>query len=122
MTLEGAAPMRDAGLILKRTTPADALVVAADSGDPTIFYYAERKGWHFLEKDGIFYGEPHYSAEAIVDLESLRKRGATFLVFTSDTSWWLDYYQELGTYVANNAQSVETNPEFKIYKLNPLSK
>ena len=43
-----AAQLRDAGLELKKVTPPDALIVAADMGDPTIFYYAERKGWHFL--------------------------------------------------------------------------
>ena len=45
-----AAQLRDAGLELKKVTPPDALIVAADMGDPTIFYYAERKGWHFLEQ------------------------------------------------------------------------
>ena len=44
-----AAQLRDAGLELKKVTPPDALIVAADMGDPTIFYYGERKGWHFLE-------------------------------------------------------------------------
>ena len=116
-----AAPMRDAGLILKRIAPSKALVIAADNGDPTIFYYAERKGWHFTEEDGIFYGEPRDSAQAIVDLERLRKRGANFLVFSSDTSWWLDYYQELGNYVSNNSRLVEETREFKIYQFNPVS-
>jgi len=46
-----AAQLRDAGLELNRITAPDALIVAADTGDPTIFYYAERKGWHFLERD-----------------------------------------------------------------------
>jgi 4-amino-4-deoxy-L-arabinose transferase-like glycosyltransferase len=116
-----AAPMRDAGLVLKRIAEPNALIVAADNGDPTIFYYAERKGWHFLEVDGIYYGEPTRSAQAIVELETLQKRGANFLVFTSDTSWWLDYYQELEQYVTSNSIQVEATPEFKIYKLNPMS-
>ena len=116
-----ALPMRDAGLILKRIAPPNALVIAADNGDPTIFYYAERKGWHFTEKDGIFYGEPRDSAQAIADLDRLRKRGANFLVFSSDTWWWIDYYQELGNYVSSNSRLVEATPEFKIYQFNPVS-
>jgi hypothetical protein len=115
------AAMRNAGLALKNISPPNALVIAADNGDPTIFYYAERKGWHFTEKDGIFYGEPRDSAQAIVDLERLRKRGANFLVFSSDTSWWLDYYQEFRQYVASNSRLVEETPEFKIYQFNPVS-
>ena len=117
-----AAPLRDCGLKLKTETPTNALVVAADNGDPTVLYYAERKGWHFLEKNGIYDGEPKDSAQAIIVLEELRKRGASYLVFTSNTSWWLDYYEEFGQYVQNTSTLVEATSEFKIYKLNPLPK
>jgi 4-amino-4-deoxy-L-arabinose transferase-like glycosyltransferase len=117
-----AGPLRDAGLKLKATTPSNALVVAADNGDPTVLYYAERKGWHFLEKDGIYNGEPKDGAQAIADLEELRKRGASYLVFTSNTSWWLDYYEELGHYVQNNSALVDATAEFKIYKFNSVLK
>ncbi|MEY2601057.1 MAG: hypothetical protein QOJ36_376 [Verrucomicrobiota bacterium] len=117
-----AAPLRDAGLKLKATTPASALVAAADNGDPTVLYYAERKGWHFLEKNGIYDGEPRDSAQAIVDLEELRKHGASYLVFTSNTSWWLDYYEQLGEYVQNNSTLIDATSEFKIYKFNPVLK
>ena len=117
-----AAPMRDAGLKLKTISPANALIVAADNGDPTVFYYAERKGWHFLEKDGIYNGEPIDSAQAIVDLEGLRARGASYLVFTSNTAWWLDYHRDLKRYLEATAVLMETTPEFRIYKLNPVSR
>jgi len=39
------------------------------------FVIIRRKGWHFLEKNGIYDGEPRDSAQAIVDLEGLRNRG-----------------------------------------------
>jgi 4-amino-4-deoxy-L-arabinose transferase-like glycosyltransferase len=116
-----AAPLRDAGLLLQKVAEPNALIVAADNGNPAIFYYAERKGWHLLETNGIYNGEPTDSAEAITDLEKLRKRGATFLAFTYDTSWWLDYYEQLRKYVASNSTVVEETPQFKIYKLNPMS-
>jgi len=117
-----AVSLRDAGLVLKRITPASALVVAADNGDPTVLYYAERKGWHFLEKNGIYDGEPRDSAQAIVDLEALRRRGASYLVFTSNTLWWLDYYEEFGQYVQKTSTLVEATSEFRIYKLDPVLK
>src|SRR5438128_8943187 len=117
-----AAPLRDAGLVLKRITPEGALVVAADNGDPTVLYYAERKGWHFLEKNGIYDGEPRKNAQAVVDLEALRRRGASYLVLTSNTLWWLDYYEEFGQYVEKTSTLVEPTSEFRIYKLNPVLK
>ena len=117
-----AAPLRDAGLKLKAATPTGALVAVADNGDPTILYYAQRRGWHFLEKDGIYDGEPKDSAQAIVDLEELRKRGASYLAFTSNTAWWLDYYEEFGQHVQRTSTLVDATLEFKIYKLDPVSK
>jgi len=112
-----AAQLRDGGLKLKKITARDALIVAADTGDPTIFYYAERKGWHFLEEDGIYGGNPSDSQQAIVDLERLRHSGATHLVFTTNTFWWLDYYPEFARHLGDTAMLMEATPRFKIYKL-----
>jgi 4-amino-4-deoxy-L-arabinose transferase-like glycosyltransferase len=112
-----AAQLRDAGLKLKKITVRDALIVAVDTGDPTIFYYAERKGWHFLEEDGIYDGNPSDSQQAIVDLERLRHSGATHLVFTTNTFWWVDYYPEFARHLGDTAILMEATPLFKIYKL-----
>ena len=112
-----AAQLRDAGLELHKITAPNALIVAADTGDPTIFYYAQRKGWHFLETDGIYAGNPSDSQEATANLDELRRRGATHVVFTANTFWWLDYYPEFAQHLAEDATPVEATPEFKIYKL-----
>lgn len=112
-----AAQLRDTGLKLKRITARNSLIVAADTGDPTMFYYAERKGWHFLEEDGIYDGNPSDSQQAIVDLERLRHSGATHLVFTTNTFWWLDYYPEFARQLGDTAILMEATPRFKIYKL-----
>jgi hypothetical protein len=112
-----AAQLRDAGLELNKITAPGALIVAADMGDPTIFYYAQRKGWHFLEKDGIYAGTPSDSQEVILELEQLRRLGATHFVFTFNTLWWLAYYPEFAQHLAQNATLIAATPEFRIYKL-----
>ena len=112
-----AVALRDLGLELRRTTAENSLIVAADNGDPTIFYYAERKGWHFLEKNGIYDGNPSESQQLIGDLEQLRGRGATHLVFISSTFWGLDYYREFAEHLAKSTTLVEATPEFRIYKM-----
>ena len=112
-----AAQLRDAGLELKKVTPPDALIVAADMGDPTIFYYGERKGWHFLEENAIYNGNPDDSEQAIENLERLRRRGATHFVFTKNTFWWLQSYPEFVAHLTNNAKVIEATPEFRIYEL-----
>jgi 4-amino-4-deoxy-L-arabinose transferase-like glycosyltransferase len=112
-----AAQLRDAGLELKKTTPPDALIVAADMGDPTIFYYAERQGWHFLENDATYNGNPDDSEQAIENLERLRRRGATHFVFTRNTFWWTQSYPEFVGDLSKHATLIEATPEFRIYKL-----
>jgi 4-amino-4-deoxy-L-arabinose transferase-like glycosyltransferase len=117
-----AAPLRDAGLKLNKITARDALIIAADGGNPTIFYYAKRKGWHFLERNGIYDGSPNDSQQAIANLERLQSQGATHLVFSRNTFWWLESYPELTRHLAEIATLMEATPQFKIYKLVPAAK
>jgi 4-amino-4-deoxy-L-arabinose transferase-like glycosyltransferase len=116
-----AAQLCDAGLELKKITTRSALIVAADTGDPTIFYYAKRKGWHFLETHAIYNGNPSGNQQAIFDLEQLRRRGATHLVFTTNTFWWLEYYPEFTEHLRQTTALMLANGEFRIYNLNPVA-
>ena len=115
-----AASLRNLGLELNEATTAGALIIAATDGDPSVFYYAHRKGWHFLG-DGIYQGNPLDSAQIIQNLETLRNRGATHLVFYPGTRWWLDYYREFAERLAASATLVEETPEFAIFRLQPNS-
>lgn len=117
-----AAQLRDAGLALKQATGRDALIVAADMGDPTIFYYSGRKGWHFPESDGIYNGTPDNSEQAIENLERLRRRGATHFVFTKNTFWWIQSYPEFAQHLTQSGRVIEATPEFKIYELGALTR
>jgi 4-amino-4-deoxy-L-arabinose transferase-like glycosyltransferase len=112
-----AAGLRNLGLELNEATTANALIIAASDGDPTIFYYAHRRGWHFLG-DGVYDGNPRDSAQIIANLEKLRSRGATHLVFYAGTQWWLEYYKEFADHLANTATLVEQTRDFTIYRLN----
>jgi hypothetical protein len=116
-----AADLRNLGLELKEATTPNALIVAADEGDPTVFYYAHRKGWH-LPEDGLYQGNPLDSAQLIANLEKLRNRGATHLVFYAGTSWWLKEYGEFAERLASSATLVEETSEFTIYKLEPFAR
>ncbi len=117
-----AAELRDAGLELRNLTAPDALIIAADNGDPTIFYYAQRRGWHFLEKDGIYQGNPIDNQQLIVDLAKLRSHGATYLVFTTNTFWWLEYYPDFARHLDETATLIQATPKFGIYRLNPATR
>jgi hypothetical protein len=51
-------------------------------------------------------------------LAVLRAKRASFLVFTSNTAWWLDLYPEFRQRVEATSMLIESTPEFKIYRLN----
>ncbi len=112
-----AGPHRNAGLELNKITTSDALIVAVDGGNPAIFYYARRKGWHFLEQNGVYGGNPKDSQQAIGDLERLRRQGATHLVLVTNTFWWLKSYPKLTKHLSETATLLEATPEYQIYKL-----
>jgi len=116
--IPASASARDLGLELQTKTAPTDLIIAADNGDPTVFYYAHRKGWHFLE-EGIYQGDPLNSVQAIQNLEKLRSRGADCMVFDKSTIWWLDYYKEFAAHLSKTAKLVERTPEFIIYRLDP---
>jgi hypothetical protein len=67
-------------------------------------------------------GNPSNSLQAIAGLERLRRQGATHLVFTTNTFWWLESYPELARHVTEVATLMEATPEFRIYKLNAAEK
>lgn len=113
-----AEPLRNAGLALQEIAARHALIIVADDGDPTIFYYAQRKGWHFLEKGGVFYGNPLDDAQLIDDYDKLRARGATYLVFPFGTRWWLQYYRAFAKHLDGTATVMRSDPQFVIYRIN----
>jgi hypothetical protein len=110
-----AAPLREAGHQLDRIASPDALAVFVVEGDSSGIYYGKRKGWHAF--DDSDWGAPLDSAQAIMELEKLRKRGATHLVFTQYTAWWLDYYKEFGTHLDLRYRRVTGTPTFVIFDL-----
>jgi len=112
-----AKSLWELGRALKEKTSPDALIIAADGGNPTALYYAHRKGWHFLERDGIYDGDPLDSAQIIADLEKLRSRGATHLVFYDGTIWWLQYYPEFTQHLTHTSRLVSTSINYRIYEL-----
>ena len=111
--------LRAAGLELKHTTPQSALIIAADHGDPTLSYYAERRGWHLPEHDAIYNGDPASAEQLIDDVAYLRAAGGTHVVFVSTTFWFLDRYPRFSEYLAQTATLSEKTPQFAIYELKP---
>ncbi len=55
-------------------------------------HFPHRRVLPFLERDGVFWGEPPDDPTAIQELERMRAAEAGFLVLAWPAFWWLDYY------------------------------
>jgi 4-amino-4-deoxy-L-arabinose transferase-like glycosyltransferase len=110
-----AMPSWKAGHEINRITPPAALVVFSVDGDSSAIYYSKRKGWHALDDSN--WGPPLDSELAIRDLEKLRKRGATYLVFTQYTAWWLQDYTDFRKYLESRYRRVRDTGDYMIFDL-----
>ena len=84
--------------------PAGANVVVINKGDEELLKFSGRNGWHFPQSASGLYANlyPADSAEAVAQLESLRSKGANFLVIPQPAFWWLDHYADFKTHLEKN--------------------
>jgi len=71
----------------------------------------------FTECGGHYWGPPMDSEAALLELEAKRGSGAKYIVFTSSSFWWLDYYSELNEYLASKCQCILRNERVIVYLL-----
>jgi GT2 family glycosyltransferase len=106
--------------IVRKTVPAGAAVLVITKGDGTLLDMPGRQGWHFPQTDqGIYAGHhPANSTEAIAHLESLRAKGAQYLLIPATSLWWLEHYQEFTQHLKARYRQVEgLGKVCKIFKL-----
>ena len=86
---------------VSRVALPGSVVLVVSKGDEELTKLDRVQGWHFPRTDaGAYAGHhPADSGGAIEHLESLRARGARYLVFPVTAVWWLQYYDELRQYL-----------------------
>lgn len=77
----------------------------------------DRKAIPFLEKDGQYWGEPEDDATAIRELERLRQKGASFLVFGWPSFWWIDFYPQLIRHLRSSSNCLLENRRLIVFDL-----
>ncbi|HTL56543.1 MAG TPA: glycosyltransferase family 2 protein [Candidatus Limnocylindrales bacterium] len=81
---------------IEATVPPGSRILVVSKGDSALLDFSESQGWHFPQTEwGAYVGHhPESSTEAIAHLESLRAKGADYLLIPEPSLWWLDYYHE----------------------------
>lgn len=106
--------------VVLRTVPAGATIAVVSKGDSALLDFPGRRGWHFPQNARSVYAghHPTDSAEAITDLEHLRRRGADYLVIPAPSLWWLDCYRSFHEHLeANFTRLAVLESQCVIYRL-----
>jgi Sulfotransferase family len=106
-----------AGDITAVVPPDDTFVLVDDDRWRTRELVAGRRRIRFLEQDGHCAGRPADDAAAILELERLRKCGATFVVFAWPAFAWLDDYPRLARYLRSEYRCVLENDRLVAFDL-----
>jgi glycosyltransferase involved in cell wall biosynthesis len=99
--------------VVRRSIPPTATVAVVSKGDAELTQLAGVRAWHFpQDADGVYAGHyPATSADAVAHLETLRARGAGFLLFPATALWWLEHYNELKAHLETHYRLVVDDPD-----------
>jgi GT2 family glycosyltransferase len=107
--------------VVANELPARATVLVVSRGDDQLLDLGGRRAWHFPEAEGGGWAgyHPADSAEAVAQLERLRKRGGEFILFPKTNLWWLDHYEGLREHLESRYSAVvERDDTCVIFALN----
>jgi glycosyltransferase involved in cell wall biosynthesis len=94
--------------VVEGTLPPASTVVVVSKGDDELLRLDGKSGWHFPQsEDGVYAGHyPTNDEEAIAHLESLRAKGAEYLLFPATAFWWLEHYGGFKRHLKNRYRVV----------------
>lgn len=93
--------------------PPGASVLVVSKGDAALLSMPGFSTAHFPQgKGGNYAGHhPADSGAATAELERLRREGAEYLVIPATARWWLDYYGDFATHLANHGELLADVPD-----------
>lgn len=81
---------------------------------------AGRSRLPFLERNGVYWGNPSDDENAVRELEQLRRSGATLLVFVWPAFWWLEHYTGFHSYVCSRFACLLENERVVAFELTDI--
>ena len=99
--------------LVERYVPPGSTVAVVSRGDPAMLELGERVGWHVPSSpEGRYVGyHPADGPDAVRAVESVRERGAEFLLVPDTTSWWLSHYEGLREHLEGFGPPLVVEPE-----------
>lgn len=82
--------------------------------------FAGRHALPFVERDGVYWGNPPDDETAIQEAERMRRSGATFIVFAWPAFWYFDYYLRFYGYLRATYRCLLENDRLVVFELRPV--
>ena len=101
--------------------PVRSRFILVDDATCPTGVFGDRQTTPFLERNGEYCGSPPSDDIAIREFERLRESGASFLVFTWLTFWWLEHYSGFYKYVCSKFRCVLRNERVVVFDLRQSS-
>jgi GT2 family glycosyltransferase len=94
--------------VVQQLLPREATVLVVSKGDDELLKLGDCRAWHFPQtQEGVYTGHhPKDSEAAISALETLRQRGARFLVFPKTAFWWIAHYAAFAEHLERQHQLI----------------
>ncbi len=110
------AVLAPAGQVAELVPPGSSFIMV-DEAQWAGEVFPERRPIPFLEKDGQYWGPPPDDETAIQECERLRRAGASFIVFTPPTFWWLKHYSGLEHHLRSHYACVREEAQLIAFDL-----
>ncbi len=99
--------------------PAGDKFILVDENIRIREFVVGRHALPFLERDGLYWGNPADDETAMRELERMRKCGASFMVFGWPAFWWFDYYSRFCNYLHSKFPCVLESERLVVFDLRP---
>jgi spore maturation protein CgeB/SAM-dependent methyltransferase len=105
--------------VARLVLPPEARVLVISKGDDDLLNLDGRYGLHFPQTAGGVYAgyHPADAAQAIAHLESLKAKGAQFLLIPASAFWWLDFYRDFRAHLEAQYRLLAYNEDCLIFAL-----
>jgi GT2 family glycosyltransferase/SAM-dependent methyltransferase len=89
---------------VRELLPRGATVAVVSRGDEELVSLDGATGWHFPRSDdGAYAGHyPADGAEAVAQLERVRRGGAEYFLIPATSLWWLDHYRAFAEHLRDH--------------------